>query len=413
MAIKNIRKSVETNTSEQRLKNKLKENVSRFMSEAEGDEDLDMDAPEGDDMDLDMDAPEGGDDMDMDIDMDSDAGDESLEGLSAIENLEDTERTQVNDWISDILSDSLENDDIDDNDSLDTEMSADSLDPMGENQYIKDDVPMTVEDMENIIDSDDTLAALESKLAELAISQNGEEGDDLDMNMDTEEGDDMDLDMDSEEDEDLGLEESNDPMSGISKYFDKGYEGEDVKDELSEDVELAPASKKEGFTKTAHGLNDQINSTVKPTTGAGAPVDTTEIIKESHKKSAMLTKAAVYIDKQNKQIENLKLENYKLLKTNGLLAVSGEKINGEVRNKISEGFDRCKSVDQVNNFYNKITEKIKSISRPSLNESVMSKKTKISMMNEGVEKEETVSFEQQRKNMLMGLPTKDDVYFQN
>lgn len=428
MSIKNIRKSVETNSSEDRLKNKLYENYSRFINEAEGDEDeLDLGGDE-ETLDLDLGGDAGGDELaDGDVDLDMEGGaDEPEMGLNAIENLEDTEKARVDDWVSDLLSDSLETNAIDDEDSLDAEASADSLDPMGETQYIHDDLPITVDELENIIDSDDSLAALEAKLAELAMSAEDEDaipGDEDNMDL----SDDMDMDMNDEggfpaeeteevledDEEDNLLDESHDPMSGINKYFDQGFEGEDVKDELTEDVELAPASKEEGFKKVSHGLNDQITSTVKNTDGAGEPVDTTAIIKEARTKSAMVVKAAIMIERMQKEVAKLKLENYKLIKTNGLLSVAGDMLNADTRNKISEGFDKCDSVEQVNKFYGKITEKLKSAARPSLNEAVTSRKTKINVLKEAVEQKEVVSMEQQRKNMLMGLPTNDDVYFQN
>lgn len=424
MAIKNMRQSVQINTSEDRLKNKLKESYTRFLNEAEEDE-LDL---EGGDEDLGMDADMGGDDMDLGLE-DGPEGDAPMDdtadlgmdtGLNAIENLEDTEKAQVNDWIKDLLSDSLDTEEINSDESLDTEASADSLDPMGEEQYINDEVPMTVDELENIIDSDDTLSALESALAEMAIDADNE-GSDMDMDLDGEEGMEMDTDLGmedfgSDEEEEI-LDESHDPMAAINKYFDQGFEGEDVKDELMEDVELAPASKEEGFKKVEKGLNDDINSTVSNTTGAGEPVDTTAIIKESEMKSAMLAKASVWIANQvklqeslNKQVADLKLENYKLLKTNGLLSTAGDKLDAETRNKISESFDRCTTIDQVNKFYGKITEKLKAAVRPSLNESVNSKKTRINVLKESNDVP-TETLAQQRINMLMGLPTKDDVYF--
>jgi len=417
MAIKNTRESIQTNSSEERLKKQLKESYKRSINEADDDE-LDLGGDE--ELDLGDDAASMGDDMELggDEGMDADLSDlDGLEtGLSAIENLEDTEKAQVNDWVSELLSDSLDSEAIDDQESLDTEASADSLDPMGEDQYINDDVPMTVDELENIINSDDSLSALESALAEMAVEEDGTEENVDDMDMDDISMED-DMDLGNSEDEEL-LGESHDPMAAINKYFDQGFEGEDVKDDLTEDVDLAPASKEEGFEKVPHGLNDKITSTVKNTTGDGEPVDGTSIIKESKTTSAMLVEAAIVIANQKrmhealvKQVADLKLESYKLLKTNGLLSSAADMLDLNTRNKISEGFAKCASLEQVNKFYDKITEKLKTANRPSLNEAVTSKKTKINMLKESANKEEEVSLEQQRKDYLMGLPTKDDVYF--
>lgn len=119
--------------------------------------------------------------------------------------------------------------------------------------------------------------------------------------------------------------------------------------------------------------------------------------------------------KSKKIVEGLKLENFRLIKANGLLSVAGDQLSKEARTQISEGFDKCQTVDQINKFYTSLTEKIKNASRPSLNQVAGSKKTKINVIKESVNnaaKAEQITHEQMRKNMLMGLDTKNDVYFQ-
>ncbi len=435
MATKNTRTSITANASEDRLKSKLKENYKKFLNEAPGEEDLDLDG--GDDLDLDLDGEEGMDDMGIEgaegegMEGMDDMGDEGMgddlggiegeEGLDPIDNLTDTEAEQVDHWIDELLGDSLENIEVDGGDSIDTETMAGDLDPMGEDQFIHDDLPMTSDDVNSIIDSDDSLAALEQELADMAIQQTGEgeEGgfEGFGETDETEENDLMNIGESKE------LKETEDPMDGIDKYFDQGYEGEDIKDDLQEDVELAKDNKDMGMKKVESGLNDKITSKVAATPGARTEEeiknDVYKVVQESAKKSKMLVKAASVIakaqkdlSKQTKLIESLKLENYRLIKANGLLSVAGDVLSKEARTQISESFDKCQSVDQVNKFYNKLTEKIKSANRPSLNNTVAGKKTKISVIKENAERNnEAISHKQERINMLMGLDTKNDVYF--
>lgn len=410
MAITNKRATVSENASENLLKNKLKENYKRFLKEGNEDEDNDLDLDLSDDGEVD--STEGGPE-----DMTDMSSEETPEVMNPIENLTDTESEQVNSWIDELLGDSLETVEIDGDNSLDTELPSDNLDPMGEQEFIHDDLPMTVDDLNNIIDSDDSLAALEKELADLAVAQEDETNlsDDLgsDLNDDTIENPEG-----SEE-----IEEAEDPMKGIDKYFEQGYEGEDTKDDLQEDVELAKDNKDMGMEQVAHGLNDKITATVKPTEGARTREDIEKdqkgVVTESIKKSKMLYAAGKIIlenkktmAKDKKTIEALKLENYKLIKANGLLSVAGDMLTKEVRTQISEGFDKCQNMDQINKFYTKLTEKIKTASRPSLNNVINNKKTKINVIKEAKDSnKEKISYEQQRINMLMGLNTPDDAYF--
>jgi hypothetical protein len=427
MAIKNQRKSITENSSENRLKAILHEGYNRFLKEGPEDDMLDMDEEMPED-DMDMDMPEGGDDLADDTDMDMGAG-EPVE--TPMENLTDTEFEQVDSWIDELLGDSIEMADVNGGDALDVEADADSLDPMGEESYVHEDLPMTSDDMQSIIDSDDSLGALEDELAGLA--QDDEMGEEMGEEMPTEDddmlmGESFDFEqgkIKTEEDEEE-LDEAEDPFKGIADLpgFEQGYEGEDVKDELMEDVALVPGNKELGFEETAAGLNDnELNDKVTPMEGR-TPEDIEKdqkgIVTESVKKSKMLYKAAMAIANQKaaikemkESINKLKLENYKLIKANGLLSVAGDVLTKEARTQISEAFDKCQSVDQVNKFYAKLTEKIRTAQKPSLNEVATSRKTKIQILKEAVNNptKPADSYEQMRKNMLMGLNTETDMYF--
>ena len=427
MAIKNIRKSITANASDDRLRSKLKEGYKRFLNEGDEDEEMsDDDMGLGDDLNLedgaeseDMGGDEGMDDMDMDSE------DGEMGATSPIDDLNDTESEQVNAWIDELLGDSLDQVEVEGAQSLDTEMPSADIDPMGEQNKVHEDMPMTVSDLESIIDSDDSLSALENELSSMAIDQDGEKGGD--MLMDNEEDEMEGEDMNMDQDDDMMMDEAEDPMKGIDKYFDQGYEGEDRKDDLQEEVELAPDNKQMGMKNVPAGLNDKITSTVTAMPGSRTAESieadqkgvVTEGVNTNQKLSKMLVKAAHIIEKYRKEItsknkfmESLKLDNYKLIKANGLLSVAGETLSRDARTQISESFDKCKSIEQVNKFYNKITEKIKNAQRPSLNQTVGSKKTKINVIKESAgNKKEILSQEQMRKNMLMGLNTNEDVYF--
>ena len=438
MAIKNERKYISGNASEDFLKNKLKEGYDRFMNEAD-DEDQDLDGLDSDlegdegmgDEDPDLDGLEGGDEDFDDSGLGEDDTDLEDEQVNPLDDLNDNEMDQVNSWIDEMLGDSLSQVETDGDMSLDTETPSEDLDPMGEEQYVHDDMPMTVDELNNIIDSDEPLNALETELAGLAKDEyeNGDEVPGEDENMDLEGMDDGTEDepayIDETSEENNDLDEAEDPMKGIDKYFEQGYEGEDTKDDLTEEVELATDNKSMGLKKVPAGLNDKKLPGVKPTPGSRSTesfaADQKGIVAEGIHKSKMLVKAAAIIDKQRndlkeskKIISNLKLENYKLIKTNGILSVAGDKFSKEVRNKISEGFDKCKDIETINKFYSKITEQIKLNDKPSLNQLVTSKKTNVSVIKESKnpsEQKQKISLEQQRKNMLMGLDTEDDVYF--
>lgn len=467
MAINNKRKSLIGVDANDALKNKLQESFRKFqLNEAEEDDlAADLGAEAGED-DLDLDAELGGADMGGDEGMDDEGmGDGDMDNIDPIANLDDNEAEQVEAWVDELLRDSLDQAEVNGDESLDTEMSSTSLDPMGEETFVHDDLPLTSDDLENVIDSDDSISALENELANLAQDQDMIDDESTEL-----EGTDM-IDADQAEDDleeafglnewndleeayelyddegnvakslpdeikmnqdgskveesmDFGqnsdLEEAEDPFKGLEglEGFDLGYEGEDFKDELQEDVELAPDNKEMGMKQVQAPLGKP-TTTVTPTPGARTKedleADAAGMVKEAQIKSKMLVKSAGIIEslrlesvKNKEQINKLKLENYKLMKVNGLLSTSGELLSADVRTKISEGFEKCKDLAQVNKFYSQITEKIKTINRPSLNESVNNGKRKIMTINESTE--EKLSNDQMRKNMLMGIKTSKDMY---
>lgn len=412
MSISNKRKKIsETKTPEQKLKQKLRENYSQFLNE-EGDEEMD-DMPIEDDVD-DMDM--GGDDMDM-------AGDDSMGapmadevGGEEFENLSDQKKAQIDDWVDTLLSDTLDNEGEYDGTALDTEMPADEMDSIDGD--VVEGVPISSDDMNNIIASDDSLHALEDEL--VAMSQQ-EIGDDM-------ENDGLDeLEPDEEIEETVSLNEEDDALESM-----------DDAEPLNEDVALAKDNKDAGFDEVAEGLNDKMTNKVgdkkpekvddplakgkvdaKPNKGNKNDANKSAL-KESEevRKSKLLVKAATVIAEQSatikdtaKQLKKLQLENYRLSKANSVLAAAGDRLNKDARVRISESFDKCDSKENVDTFYNKLVENIRQLARPSLNEAVS--KTKTTFRKEAKQEvvKEKLSREQMRKNMLMGLSTDEDMYY--
>ena len=140
-------------------------------------------------------------------------------------------------------------------------------------------------------------------------------------------------------------------------------------------------------------------------------------VHEAAIKSKMLTKASDRVNLLEKQVRKLQLESYRLMKANGILSTVGDKLDAESRVKISESFSKCVNKDQVNKLYEKVVQIIKEKSKPSLNEAVRKTKTSVkttTVIKEAKDqagKEDQISKEQQRINMLMGVPGNEDAYF--
>jgi len=142
---------------------------------------------------------------------------------------------------------------------------------------------------------------------------------------------------------------------------------------------------------------------------------------ESVQKSKMLVEASAKISKLEKVRNKLIVENYALTKANGLLSSVGDKLDAESRLKISEVFTTCADKKQVEVLYEKIVKIIKEKSKKSLNETVQrSKKSTVQSVKvikesrEQAGKNDDMTFEQHRINLLMGYNdnTDYDAYYQ-
>jgi hypothetical protein len=410
MAIKNTRKAVSKTNLDNRLRSKLKENFD-WMTEDDEMADDDASLGGGDEDELGGDAGDlGGDLSDEGLSDDTDASADPMADLT--QSQEQQLDTEVDELLSANLEDNFDDDTLsediaDGDDSMDIEEPAEDV--MGGTEDGDDDMQITdhidTTELQSIIDAPNSLGALEDELVNDITSDDDGSTEDLNEYENSE--------MEYYGDKTGTMDESDDPFKGIKDLpgFDQGYEGKDVKDELTEDVDLADSTEDLGFKEVGEGLNDKITSTVK----------------ESVKKSKMLVKAAAAILKlkqiqeaQQKEITKLKFEAAKLNRVNALLAVAGDKMNKEVRKKIVESFAKCKSAKEVNALYGKVVNVIKEHSKPSLNKTIANtKRTQVKTaksINEGTNRSEAkvdVSKSQMRKNYLMGLDTQEDMYFNN
>lgn len=432
MAIKNKRTAVQKNNLDARLKSKLKENFDWMTEddELEADPSMEGDLASGDDM--------GGDDMGGDLGAGGDLGME--DGAPTDEmggGMADLTQTQAQDLDSEvdqllqmdldsIMSDSdggmgmgddaLAEDESDMNMDVETPTS-DVAGALGAAPASEEPIEVTpsidTNELQSIIDAPNSLESLENELVSSVTSEDGSD-----------------------------MMENEDPFKGISDLpgFDQGYEGEDVKDELMEDVELASELKELEFGAVSEPIGDGVTSTVnsKVKGGADSNVDTVndgpqeapadygkrQMQIESIKKSKMLVKAAAAILKikqmqeaAQKEANRLKFENAKLSKVNALLAVAGDKMTKDVRKKMVESFSKCKTPADVNALYGKVVSVIKEHAKPSLNKAVVAKKTQVRTavpLKESAERQEVkldVSRQQMRKNYLMGMNTSEDMYY--
>lgn len=415
MAIQNKRVAVKQQSQEAKLRSKLNEDFGLTEDDDMGSDDLDLGGGE-DDL---ADDTSGLDDLGGDAGLEggADAGTED-----AFAELNPTQEQQLDSEMDELLNFSLDDlgtpgavDGLEEDDNLDVEspvadvntMAGDVGNPMGDEQVTSN---LTVDDLESIIASPDSLHALEDELISKITAENG-------MGMETPE---------------LGIEEACDPMKGISSEdqggFDQGYEGKDVKDELQEDVTLTSELKDLDFEEPKEGLNDKISATVTQKSKSSDrsaedfEKDVAGVVQESIKKSKMLVKAAAAILKmkkineaQQKEIAKLKFEQAKLMRVNGIFSAVGDKLSKEVRKGIVEGFGKCNTAKEVNSLYEKVVKAIKESSKPSLNESVKKTKTNVApkvAINENKEEVKlNVSKSQMRINHLMGLDTDTDMYY--
>ncbi|MEO6303508.1 MAG: hypothetical protein ABIP51_10070 [Bacteroidia bacterium] len=437
MSIKNNRKIIKKENLDSRLKSKLKENFDWMTEDETSLEDESLDGTD----DLDGAPDMGGDDLGLEggaDDLDGGMGDDMSSGLA---DLDPSQEQQLDSEVDELLSFGLDDamgDDMlaeDDMDDMDVEAPVDDI-----NSDFGGDVPaepvtdfIDTDELQAIINSPNSLEALENDLVSGITDGDGME-------------DDFSGDDDFESDDDFGLEENEDPFKGIKDLpgYSQGFEGDDMKDELMEDVDLASELAALDFTSESDPLGGTVKSSVngKVRGGADSNVDTVNdgpqkapgakniapagVMAESIKKSKMLVKAAAAILKLKqlqeaavKEATKLKFENAKLSKVNALLAVAGDKMTKEVRTKIVESFQKCKTPKDVTALYGKIVNVIKESYKPSLNKTVSKVKTQVrtaSKINESVDRTEDkteATRQQMRKNYLMGMATSKDMYYDN
>ncbi len=451
MSIKNTKartSKAAVGTKEDKLKAKLKESHKKFLKEDfDEEEDFDADAELGGGMDsgLEGDAEGFGDEVggdddfggDEEFNFDDEGGledeltpeqdefvdsqvDELLDPAASILGSQDEEGDDdlslTEDEEFDFEGEGGGEEDFDfegggegfEDDDIDLEASGESLED-GVDGGIPTEIDSTfsADELQSIIDSPDTIDSLDQELTSTAVQEVPVDGEGFE-----------------DDGEGLGsLEESllieAELAREIKAEMKKLKESEvattvkslDFKEESKPDTE-------DTFAKVSDSAKGGPSKGAAEHKGAGSTKDMKQEIKEGAKKSAMIVKLAkqVLALQKNEAVykkkeKELQLENYKLLKANGLLAAAGEKLDAQSRAKIVESFSKCKDSMQVNTLYKKIVGVIKEKARGTINEAVQGRRTGVKTFNR-IEKESTsINRDQARANLLMGLPGSDEAYF--
>lgn len=311
-----------------------------------------------------------------------------LEGNELETELTTSQEQTVEDWADELLKSNIVNLE-DDSDILDSEASVEGLD--SNTELLNDNVGIDAEDLETIIDEDNSLELLQNELESAVLELENEIADENDNEL---------LDEAVELLETIVDEESDDMLEeAIGLLESLSNEGPvltgDVKKATEE--EMAKAKKESGADIVS---GDKRNADVLKTT-------------EKHFTKITADNKAKLNDAK---IEKLVLENYSLMKVNNLLAVAGDLLTEASRVSLIENFAKCKSKQEVNEAYKSVTTKLKNVTEKnkevhSLNEAVAKGKTKVSVIKESAEKQiQEVDLDFERKKHLMGFKTKANVY---
>ena len=200
----------------------------------------------------------------------------------------------------------------------------------------------------------------------------------------------------------------------ISGAAPKKTGAEHIKDELKGTKNIPEGKEEKGTTKFTNKVSDGGKKEVTNKT------DFSKLKQESVQRVALNELSSKYVTLQE-EVNKLKLENYKLLKVNGLLTLLPE-LKIDTREQLVEKFSKCTSSKEVLNLYKKVVGLVKEERKPSLNklilESKSEPKTLDSISNTDEKRRLTestnsseLSSEQKRKNSLMGLPGFTDNYY--
>lgn len=412
MSINNKRSFLQENESEKKIKQSLKENYSRFITEEE-DEMLD------DELGGDIDAELDGTDLDSELDGESEiTPDASLE----TEELTPSQGEQVENWIDDLLTSTISTETEDSEMGLDLEDDAEVVEP---EQTLNANVPISAEDMENIIDNEDSLDVLETTLQDIAINglededalvegKYGASGKDTFMTPQNTERNPNDNSKKNAEIARRNVErelkqledEDEDSLDEAISMLESELLNNAILEveELLEEKEVKSKTEENFGKVTGKEKNVSIEDSDFEKEG-----DKVENAKEGDKvNNENKSNLKESLESKTADLEKLKFENYKLSRVNGLLIVAGEKLNEKSRMALSEGFKKCKDKSEVEKIYTQVVERLKESEnkRTNLNESV-SKKTNI--IKESKNKE-TLSLGQERINFLMGVKGSKNMY---
>jgi len=132
-------------------------------------------------------------------------------------------------------------------------------------------------------------------------------------------------------------------------------------------------------------------------------------------KESIITKKAEgkEIKKLQESVKKLQLENYKLLKINGILNLMPE-LTEKTKQNLAESFDKCSSIEKTKDLYKKVISTAKEYKKPKLNsliiESNRGNSTFVASKFDD-DNDQAMTADQKRINFLMGMKDLDDEYY--
>jgi len=112
-------------------------------------------------------------------------------------------------------------------------------------------------------------------------------------------------------------------------------------------------------------------------------------------------------------VKKLELENYKLLKVNGILNLLPD-LSLETKQTLAESFDKCSTTTQVKNLYSKVVSTVKEHKKPKLNTLIIESNKGYNTIGIPMKDnfdDNILTEDQKRKNYLMGINENEEDYF--
>ena len=316
-------------------------------------------------------------------DIQNDIEDIEIDLEDVVEDLEtvlDTVDTDIIDSEEDIV-DTDDVTDVEDEEILDEDI----------NVYDNEENVEDVESTDDVIDSEEDIVDTDS------VDDVENTDDELDIDKATEAGL-GDLTIDNSEDSSSEVSD----QELVSSIGDDSEEAEDIDDvdysnslEKKDDVNslvIDLLKDDEDYDRFSESTNDELD------------------LKES-----IITKKAEgkEIKKLQESVKKLQLENYKLLKINGILNLMPE-LTEKTKQNLAESFDKCSSIEKTKDLYKKVISTAKEYKKPKLNsliiESNRGNSTFVASKFDD-DNDQAMTADQKRINFLMGMKDLDDEYY--